>query len=144
MSILDKKSIVRTIYLYLFALLGLILVIIGSFKLIDLGLKVFIFKEADISVPPYPPVPPVADLNPPEKATKEKIDKLEVTEEEKKTLQSWLIEYQRWQEFQSKIDYVKSERQKTAANALAFIIVGLPIYLYHWSLIRKEKNSQDS
>jgi dolichol kinase len=144
MAILDKKSIVRTIYLYLFALLGLILVIIGGVKLIDLGLKVFIFKEADILIPPYPPVPPVADLNPSEKATKEKIEKLEVTEEEKKSLQSWLIEYQRWQEFQSKIDYVKSERQKTAANSLAFIIVGLPIYLYHWSLIRKEKNSQDS
>jgi hypothetical protein len=55
-----------------------------------------------------------------------------------------LIEYQRWQEFQGKIDYVKSERQRSAANSLAFIIVGLPIYLYHWSLIRKEKNSQDS
>jgi len=33
------------------------------------------------------------------------------------------------------------ERQSTASNSLAFIIVGLPLFLYHWWLIQKEKKS---
>jgi len=38
---------IRTLYLYLFSFVGLLILIIGSIQLIDLGLKVFIFTDAD-------------------------------------------------------------------------------------------------
>ncbi len=38
----------RLLYLYLFSAVGLIIVVFGSIQLVNLGLKTFIFKEADI------------------------------------------------------------------------------------------------
>ena len=36
-------------------------------------------------------------------------------------------------------EQTKSQRESTAANALAMIIVGIPLYLYHWRVIKKDK-----
>ncbi len=60
MALFQKNSWIRTAYLYLFALVGLALVVIGFVRLLDMGMKIFIFKEADKpesirSSPPYPP-----------------------------------------------------------------------------------------
>ncbi|MBI5019261.1 hypothetical protein HZB58_03235 [Candidatus Gottesmanbacteria bacterium] len=41
------KINVRLIYLYLFSFVGLLTVVIGSVRLVDLGLKVFVFPDAD-------------------------------------------------------------------------------------------------
>ena len=41
------KVNIRLIYLYLFSFVGLLVVVIGSVRLVDLGLKVFVFKNAD-------------------------------------------------------------------------------------------------
>lgn len=41
------KVNVRLIYLYLFSAIGLIVSVIGSVRLVDLGLKVIVFKGAD-------------------------------------------------------------------------------------------------
>ena len=38
---------IRLVYLYLFAAVGLVTVIIGTVRMVDLGLKVFVFKDAD-------------------------------------------------------------------------------------------------
>ena len=47
---------IRLIYLYLFAFVGLFTVVIGSVRMVDLGLKIFVFKDAD----KYEYVTPVA------------------------------------------------------------------------------------
>jgi len=44
---MKKQSLVRTIYLYIFALLGLVLLIIGGVNFVNMGLKAFIFTQAD-------------------------------------------------------------------------------------------------
>ena len=44
---MEKHSLIRTIYLYTFSLIGLVLIIIASVNMINLGLKTFIFTEAD-------------------------------------------------------------------------------------------------
>ena len=43
---LDKTHypLIRTIYLYLFALLGLALLTIGGVRFVDMGLKAFVFN----------------------------------------------------------------------------------------------------
>jgi len=33
----------------------------------------------------------------------------------------------------------RANREREAAEAIAMIVVGFPLYLYHWSLIQKEK-----
>jgi hypothetical protein len=44
---MERDSIIRTIYLYTFSLIGLVLVTIGGTQFLDLALKASIFKKAD-------------------------------------------------------------------------------------------------
>ena len=156
MPLFQKHSLIRTIYLYLFALVGLALVVIGMVRLLDLGLKIFIFKEADKpeQVRPAPPYPPFTMLVPQpvkvkteqgqERIAQVKIsDKTErMTPEEKSALDQWLVEYQIWQESQKNIDYLVASREREASNSLAFIIIGIPLYLYHWIVISRERRKE--
>lgn len=105
----------RTIYLYLFSLVGLVLIIIGSVQLINLGLKTYVFTKAD--QPTYISSPRAKPIDGEEVG---ELDK-ELEEEQQK-------------------EATASRRQRDAAQAVSLLIVGVPIYLYHWNLARKEKN----
>lgn len=152
MALFEKNTWIRTVYLYLFALVGLALIIIGSVRLLDLGLKIFIFKEADKPEEVqryYPPFPPERFLEPqavskdqkaPAIALSEKIK--EFTETDRDALNRWLIDYQNWKESYDEIDYVRARREREASNSLAFIIIGLPLYLYHWKVIKRDRRER--
>jgi len=134
----NKHSLVRTIYLYLFALIGLVLLIIGAVNFIDMGLKAYVFTKADDQEKIYgvrPPAPynleKIEDLAESEGAT-------ELTEQERALIRDWLVEYEEWQDEESRIDTVVSGRHREASNNLAMIIVGLPLFLYHWGIIKRE------
>jgi hypothetical protein len=51
-------EIIKLIYIYLFSAIGLILIITGIVKLIDLGLKVYVFRQTDVFYTPkiYPEI----------------------------------------------------------------------------------------
>jgi hypothetical protein len=133
----QKHSLIRTIYLYLFTLVGLALLITGTVRFLDMGLKMFVFTKAEdpekIQRGYYYPSLPIPV---------EKIGVIEesgqLTEEEIASLKSWLADYQKWQEEEAKIDYLASKRHREASINLAMILVGLPLYFYHWRIIRKE------
>ncbi len=133
---IKKHSLVRTIYLYLFSLVGLTLLIIGTVRFLDMGLKAFIFTKAEepekLQREYYygSPVPVVR--------LEQYQESEELTEEETTTLKAWLADYKEWQEKEGKIDYLVSKRQREASTNLAMLLVGLPLYLYHWGVIRKE------
>ena len=136
----QKHSLIRTIYLYLFALVGLALLVIGAVRFLDMGLKVFVFTKADdpekIQRTYYYYNLPVAV---------DKIDALEesgeLTEEEITALKNWVSDYKKWEEKEAKIDYLASKRQEEASINLALILAGLPLYFYHWRIIRKESQN---
>ena len=140
-----NNSLIRTIYLYVFALVGLILLIIGSIQLVDLGLKVFIFKKAEKSY--FKTLPPVILSRPGEELTANDLEKLAMAckennafdEKQKIMISNWLTDYQNWKSSQlDELERKSIKRQKTASRALSFILIGLPIYLYHWRIIKKE------
>jgi hypothetical protein len=138
-----ERSRIRLLYLYVFALVGLMLVAIGTVRIVDIGLKVFIFKQADqpsmyIGMSPYPPI--VVDTE----ASSDAKYSEKITAEQKEALNRWMADYKNWEEQQKKIDYVASERERTASNLLAMILVGLPLYAYHWRIIRKEAKENNS
>jgi hypothetical protein len=132
------RPLIRTIYLYLFALVGLALLAIGTVRLVDLGMKAVIFTRADQSqrtnarVPQAVPVP--VGKGEPAQAT----SSTDLTPAETTAVKQWLADYRFWQETQAKIDLVQEQRQRDASTGLALLIVGLPLYLYHWATIRKE------
>lgn len=109
----------RKVYLYLFAIIGLILIITGSVSFINLGLKTYVFKQAD-TYPIYVEKTRIAPNGQTETLTPAELAAKQAEEEEQQAKQR------------------TSDRQRQAANALAQLIVGLPLYAYHWMLIKKE------
>lgn len=125
--------VVRTLYLYLFAMLGLIFMAIGGVKLLDMALRATIFKQADaLERLEMPPTPFFMTR------TEQFANDTMLTADERQLIRQALQEYRQWQERRERVDPVVARRQRQAANALALILVGLPIYLYHWRLIRRE------
>lgn len=114
---MNKHPLVRKIYLYALSFIGLILVVIGLVKLVNLGLKAYIFTNAD-DYYAYPMAAPVA---PGDKGA----SVAQPNEADLKTYQD---------------KQVANQRERDASDSLAMIIVGLPLYLYHWSVIKKDKD----
>lgn len=108
------KFSIRLLYLYLFSFIGLIIAVIGTIQIVDLGMKIYIFKDADRY--DYP-------LNIKyDQSGKE----IELTEQEK---------------IDQKVQQDKEttrNRQRQASTAIAMLLVGVPLYKYHWSTIKKE------
>lgn len=109
------KFSVRLLYLYLFSFIGLLIAVIGSVQLVDLAIKVYVFKGADR----YEMVvgPSRIDLTGKE---------VPMTDDEK-------AEQKVAQERET-----TRQRQRQASTALAMLLVGVPLYKYHWDTIRKE------
>lgn len=118
------KFNIRILYLYLFSAIGLFICIIGLIRLIDLGMKVYIFHDAD----KYTFTRPVLA---PEKTTGQNSG---VSEEELKRQND---EAEKAQEMEN-----KRNRQRETSGALAMILIGIPVYLYHWNTIAKENKSK--
>lgn len=142
---MERHPLVRTIYIYLFALVGLALVVSGTVRFIDMGLKIFVFKQADA----------------PERLMQQyscqnmyyipsSIEKLQAnqtdsafTQEEQTAIKDFLANYKKCQEEGNKINYLTSNRQREASSNLAMILVGLPLYLYHWRIIGRETRKKE-
>lgn len=110
------KFSIRTLYLYLFSFIGLLVIIFGTIRLVNLGIKTFIFPDSDnYSYMDYAP----KKINP---------DGTEVPEtEEEKNIR---VENQRKD--------INRQRQRELTEAISFILVGIPLYGYHWRTIQKE------
>ncbi len=108
------KFSIRLLYLYLFSFIGLLVAVIGSVRIIELALKVYVFKGADQFnyVVPTKMAPDGKEV----KLTKEEMDQQRSDAEAETTRQ----------------------RERELSGALAMILVGIPLYKYHWSIIQKE------
>ncbi|MFC1756979.1 hypothetical protein ACFLZC_02405 [Patescibacteria group bacterium] len=134
---MKKNSLIRTIYLYAFALLGLVLLTISGIRFIDMGLKAFVFTKAEDQEKIYNerPVVPYAI----EKYSGAG-DDLEIafTDEEKLAIRNMIDDYAEWKERSDEGDPITSRRHRDASVNLSMIIIGLPLYLYHWIIIKRE------
>lgn len=108
------KFNIRLLYLYLFSFIGLLIAVIGSVRLIELGLKVFVFQGADQYQQFTTPM-----LDP-------KGNQIPLTQEQKD-------QQKRDTDLEN-----KRQREREISGALAMILVGLPLYKYHWGTIQKE------
>ena len=106
------KFSLRLLYLYLFSFVGLLITIIGSIQILDLTLKTYVFRVSEYTY--YPEATPVESGKP-------KVDPAEVA--------------RRNQEEQS------NQRKRQISSSLAMILVGAPVYLYHWKTIKSENGS---
>lgn len=115
-----KSFSLRLLYLYLFSFVGLIITVIGIIRLVDLGMKVYVFQGADQYY--YMSPVPLKDPSMPE-----------MTTEEQKQYQE--------QEQKRQEEENRRNRQREFSGAVSMIVVGIPLYLYHWKTIQKENKS---
>ena len=111
---------IRNIYLYLFSFIGLLMLVIGLAQMVDLAITVWVFPEADLH-DRGPSIPADADKDLSEadlQASKEK------------------------QEAFSRNEQSRS-RQRQLSGSLSMLVVGLPLYLYHWRTINNEKKAKN-
>lgn len=104
---------IRTLYLYLFSFVGLLIVTIGSVQIVDLGLKVLVFRGAD----KYDSYPMIVEENK-DGISQEMIDQGKLARDKE----------------------VERQRQRQLSTALAMIGVGTPLYLYHWRKVSQEES----
>ena len=133
---MEKHSVIRTIYLYAFALLGLIFLCISGIRFLDMGLKAFIFTKADeqMKVDYERPIMPYSY----EKIKGLGEGEVSLTNEEAIQIGEIIQEYENWEKRSDKVDPITSNRHRDASSSLAMILVGLPLYFYHWSVIKRE------
>ncbi len=115
------KFSIRLLYLYLFSFIGLLIAVIGAIQLVDLGIKVYLFQGADR----YDNYATPVKYTPDGKETK-------LTDEE-------LAEQKRIQEKET-----ERQRQRQVSTALSMLLVGVPLYKYHWNMIQKESKAKKS
>ena len=102
----------KKLYLYVVTLLGLVLMVIGGVQIVNLALKLLVFTRGDV-MPRYPqPASIISDEK----------ERQEPTEEE-------------WRAYQA--EERATRREQDAARSLAFLLIGTPIYLFHWRLAKK-------
>ena len=130
-----EKTICRPIYLYLFALVGLLLITIGGVKIIELGLKTFILTQADADYYSYPAPVMTAEL-------KMAYENASVTPDEKLKLTQMYNDYEQWKATTTRIDPRTAQHQRDLASALAMLLVGIPLYWYHWRTICRNRSEK--
>ena len=131
---ISKTKLIRTVYLYLAALISLIFVAVGTGRLLNTGLKYYFFPEAEKkSYYECNAQPPVAAV----------ISKEGTTAEQKVQIDELLADYQNWKENQSGEKCIKPARQNETVDALTMVIIALPICWAHWMLIRRNKKEEN-
>ena len=108
------------------SLISLVILVIAGIMLINLALKTWIFTKADNNYYSYQQDCPAKI--PAEAATSEGIYRDPGCDDPN------YAEKQRQQE----MDNRAAQRQNSAAQAIAMILVASPVFYYHWKLARKE------
>ncbi len=131
----NRNWAVRTVYLYVATLVGLGLIISGGVQSFELLLRSTVLRQADAEEYIWgrqPPMPYMLDT------VRDLAGNDSLTAEQKAIVERWLQDYERWETERGGLDPVAARRERQAATALALLFVGIPVYAYHWLIIRKE------
>ncbi len=134
----SKTKLIRTIYLYIAALISLIFVAVGSGTLINTGLKYAFFQEAEIkSYYECNQQPPL--FGSPDVTTFKSI----ATEDQKTQLDQFLRDYQNWKDNNMGEKCIRPARQNKVVDAITMIIIALPLCFVHWEVIKRDKKKDN-
>src|SRR3989344_3726906 len=103
-------------YLYLVSIISLVIMVIGGIMLLDMALKTWVFTKADrdfYTAPCY--AEKRVDASVPAQCTEEEEAKQKQREE----------------------DIRAAQKQRSASQAIAMLLVASPIWYFHWRLARK-------
>lgn len=119
------KKIVGNLYLYIFSTVGLIIFIIGAITLINVVLKTYVFQLAHYQEYWYDPYACKYQLDASGEAlSTDEQTTCEIEQEEERAVSD------------------SDARKRDLANGVAEVIVGTPVWIYHWIVIRRKKDEE--
>jgi len=120
--------VIRNVYLYLVAMIGLVVLIIGSIGMINNVLQNYVFQVDQYSYYRSPLGYDVCNSVP---------NTLEKTDEVQKPTEQEIAECEaKYDEYNKKES--QNQAKKDFAISIAQILVGLPLWLLHWGIIQRE------
>lgn len=125
---LNKSSLIKTIYFYLVSLIALLMVVFSTADLINLGLKTWVFPKTNQNYYGMPCPSQIYPM-PVEKGTTQAtatVDYVKQCEVDRKNQEEMTI----------------IQNQRDAIRDISMIVVGIPLFLYHWITIRKDKETE--
>lgn len=116
-----KVTFLKNLYLYLVSFVALMMVVFSTADLINTTLRTYVFKLADHNYYSYATTP-----CPVEPVTATGTDKFPpcVTADEQKKMDDL---------------NAAAQRQRDLVRDISMIIVGIPLFIYHWRLTRKNE-----
>lgn len=121
----DKIALIKNIYFYLVAFVALMMVVFSLADLVNLGLKTWVFTKAD--GPNYYPMTGCATMPPAEvKSGQITVEQCAQMEEENRQRQE---------------EERVASNQRNVVRDISFIVVGLPLFLIHWRILRKKEKT---
>jgi hypothetical protein len=126
---MQKSSIIRSIYFYAVAIISLFMVVFSLSDLINSGLKTWVFPNADPRYNECIPGVNYGSAPAPVIAAPVKGKEAEPTGPTKEECDR-----------QNKLnqDNLVRERQNSAVRDISLLVVGLPLFLFHFKVVQKE------
>lgn len=125
---MQPKNIIRNIYLYLVSAVSLFMIVFSVVSLINLGLRTWIFPKADDTYN-YPKM--AQQYCTPDKNGTPVCP----SAEEQKRLEDQDLKIQE----EARI----SQRQRDLVQNISFLIVAIPLFAYHWMIIRRDRKHSE-
>lgn len=111
---------IKKIYLYLVSVIALVIAVVGAIMLVNMALKTWVFPKADNNYFTAPCTVMVKNPDGSMVPSSECDEKTQALQEKQDT------------------ENRAAQKQRDAAQALAFILVATPVWYFHWRLARKE------
>ena len=136
---MSKKDIIRSIYLYLVTLVGLMMLVIPGVDMIKIGLENSLFPMAREDEYGYEKMPSRPYAIESKILETENLGEIKLTEDEKIQLDSWKIEYKNWEENQKNKDVVAIRTQKSLVRDISIFMGGVVLFFSHGYIILRER-----
>ena len=143
---MKKANVIRSLYFYLASIITLAIVVGSLVYLVNMGLKTWVFTQADQGPSTRlgpPPTLYLSDTTGSVQPTKdvavlgsklECADTCSLTDSQKTSIATWETNYKSWI---TAVDDPGSQRARDAVVALSFLIVALPFYLIHFRIVQR-------
>jgi hypothetical protein len=121
-----KAVVIKTIYFYLVCFVALMTVVFSAADLINIALKTWIFTKADST--DYYYAPAMVCPTPVDKS---------LSDTTTAQIKADCERQQKTNEELSKNNRI-AQKQSNVVRDISLIVVGIPLFLYHWQIVRKK------
>lgn len=117
-----KTPWIKNIYLYLVSFVSLFMIVFSIAGMVNLALRTYIFTKADKNYYGYPE--PACPEPAPTKTTDSQVKPTCISQEERE---------------KNDAENRSAQRQRDMVQYVSMLIVGVPLFAYHWLIIRRKE-----